>query len=72
MGKGGKPDRLRMPRELNPRSRELKQELTVKTPRSVRGSVLAYIIVAQALGYVIITVWGLLGIWRLQIRPTPE
>jgi glycosyltransferase 2 family protein len=35
-----------------------------------RSSVLAYIIVAQALSYVIITVWGLLGLWRLQIRPT--
>ena len=37
-----------------------------------RSGVLAYIIVAQALGYVIITVWGLLGLWRLQIRPTSE
>jgi glycosyltransferase 2 family protein len=34
-----------------------------------RGVVLAYIIVAQALGYVIITTWGLLGLWRLQISP---
>jgi uncharacterized membrane protein YbhN (UPF0104 family) len=34
-----------------------------------RSEVLAYIIVAQALGYVIITVWGLLGLWRLQVRP---
>lgn len=34
-----------------------------------RSGVLAYIIVAQALGYVIITVWGLLGLWRLQVRP---
>jgi hypothetical protein len=34
-----------------------------------RSGVLAYIIVAQALGYVIITVWGLLGLWRLQISP---
>jgi uncharacterized protein (TIRG00374 family) len=34
-----------------------------------RSGVLAYIIVAQVLGYVIITVWGLLGLWRLQISP---
>jgi hypothetical protein len=35
-----------------------------------RSGVLAYIIVAQALGYVIITVWGLLGLWQLQIKTT--
>ena len=34
-----------------------------------RSSVLAYIIAAQAFGYVVITVWGLLGLWRLQVRP---
>jgi uncharacterized protein (TIRG00374 family) len=34
-----------------------------------RSAVLAYIIVAQAFGYVIVTVWGLLGLWRLQISP---
>lgn len=34
-----------------------------------RSSVLAYIIVAQALGYVVITAWGLIGLWRLQISP---
>jgi len=34
-----------------------------------RSGVLAYIIVAQALGYVFVTVWGLLGLWRLQISP---
>lgn len=37
-----------------------------------RSGVLAYIIVAQALGYVMITVWGLLGLWRLQVKPTSE
>ncbi len=37
-----------------------------------RSGVLAYIIVAQALSYAIITVWGLLGLWRLQIRPTSQ
>jgi len=36
-----------------------------------RSGVLAYIIVAQALSYAIITVWGLFGLWRLQVRPTP-
>jgi glycosyltransferase 2 family protein len=34
-----------------------------------RSGVLAYITAAQALGYVIVAVWGLLGIWRLQVRP---
>lgn len=33
-----------------------------------RSSVLAYIIVAQALSYIIITVWGLLGLWRLGLN----
>jgi glycosyltransferase 2 family protein len=34
-----------------------------------RTDVLAYIIAAQAVGYVVITVWGLLGLWRLQVSP---
>ena len=34
-----------------------------------RTGVLAYIIAAQAVGYVVITVWGLLGLWRLQVSP---
>jgi len=33
-----------------------------------RPSVLAFILVGQALGYVLITVWGILGLWRLGIR----
>jgi len=35
-----------------------------------RSGALAYITVAQAMGYVMVTVWGLLGLWRLQTRPT--
>lgn len=34
-----------------------------------RSGALAYITVAQALGYVMITFWGLIGLWRLQISP---
>jgi uncharacterized protein (TIRG00374 family) len=34
-----------------------------------RSGALAYITVAQALTYVMVAVWGLLGIWRLQSSP---
>jgi len=34
-----------------------------------RSGALAYITVAQVLGYVMVTVWGLVGLWRLQVRP---
>ena len=30
-----------------------------------RSEALAYIIVAQAITYAVVTVWGLLGLWRL-------
>jgi glycosyltransferase 2 family protein len=34
-----------------------------------RTDVLAYIVAAQALGYMVVTIWGLLGLWRLQVSP---
>ncbi len=34
-----------------------------------RSGALAYITVSQGIGYVAFTVWGLLGLWRLQVRP---
>ena len=34
-----------------------------------RSGALAYITVSQGMGYVAFTVWGLLGLWRLQVRP---
>jgi uncharacterized protein (TIRG00374 family) len=34
-----------------------------------RTGVLAYITTVQALGYAVITLWGLIGLWRLQVRP---
>ena len=33
-----------------------------------RGEALAYIIVAQAIIYIVVTIWGLLGLWRLGAR----
>ncbi len=33
-----------------------------------RDSALAYILVAQAGGYFVITVWGTIGIWQLGLR----
>jgi uncharacterized protein (TIRG00374 family) len=34
-----------------------------------RTSALTFIIVAQGLSYLVVTVWGLVGLWRLQISP---
>jgi hypothetical protein len=34
-----------------------------------RSGALAYVTVSQGLGYVAFTVWGLLGLWQLQVRP---
>jgi len=34
-----------------------------------RSGVLAYIITSQVVGYTIVTFWGLLGLWRLQVSP---
>jgi uncharacterized protein (TIRG00374 family) len=36
-----------------------------------RSGALAYVTTAQALGYVIVTVWGLLGLWRLAVGSRP-
>jgi hypothetical protein len=34
-----------------------------------RTGALTFILVAQGLSYVVVTVWGLIGLWRLNIRP---
>jgi len=44
--------------------------VTVLVPLGyARSGALAYITVSQGIGYVAFTVWGLLGLWRLQVRP---
>ena len=36
-----------------------------------RSEAMTYIIVSQALYYALVTVWGLLGLWRLNIHGRP-